>query len=102
MFNSISFKKKKKKQHHHRSSLQHYYETFQDFSNIVKGNGNKADCKNGMMDDLVLLYAAFSANQAKDKAVRYGSLLHLRRERKMFAPFNVFWLNRSCWVGIIF
>lgn len=88
-----------------RGSLQHYYETFQDFSS---GNGsvnNKPkDClvkteADKEMDDVVLLYASFTAGQAKNRSAKSGTLLHLKRERKMFAPFNVFLQDRHCWVS---
>ncbi|XP_001604719.1 uncharacterized protein LOC100121133 [Nasonia vitripennis] len=87
-----------------RGSLQHYYETFQDFS----GNGANSkpkDCAkteaDKEMDDVVLLYASFTASQAKSRSAKSGSLLHLKRERKMFAPFNVFLQDRQCWVSLL-
>ncbi|KAL7307062.1 hypothetical protein TKK_0000801 [Trichogramma kaykai] len=103
-----------KRQQQQRSSLQHYYETFQDLSGMFKSisnnnnNNNEKEVakKNSIgsvrhsdeLDDEVSLYAGYTAAQARDKASKCGPLLHLRRERNMFAPFNVFWLNRSCWV----
>ncbi|CAB0029374.1 unnamed protein product [Trichogramma brassicae] len=102
----------KRQQQQQRSSLQHYYETFQDLSGMFKSisnnnNNNEKELskKNSIgsvgkdeLDDEVSLYAGYTAAQARDKASKCGPLLHLRRERNMFAPFNVFWLNRSCWV----
>lgn len=84
-----------------RGSLQHYYETFQDFNptNFISSTKDdpKTDAEKGM-DNLAYLYAGFTAAQAKDKAIKSGTLTHLKREKKMFAPFNIFWLDRSCWV----
>jgi hypothetical protein len=83
-----------------RGSLQHYYETFQDLqgdSGKEKLDGTTQRDKD--LDNVVLLYAGFSAVQAKDRSVKSGPLLHLKRERRMFAPFKVFWLNRWCWVS---
>ncbi|KAJ8667979.1 hypothetical protein QAD02_009642 [Eretmocerus hayati] len=82
-----------------RGSL-HYYETFQDFKEEKGKENGKTDAEKEI-DDLVMLYVSFSAAQAKEKSVKCGTLLHLRRERKMFAPFNVFWLNRRCWASLV-
>ncbi|XP_014230654.1 uncharacterized protein LOC106654984 isoform X2 [Trichogramma pretiosum] len=112
----VQKRQQQQQQQQQRSSLQHYYETFQDLSGMFKSisnnnnnnNNNEKEVakKNSIgsvrhsdeLDDEVSLYAGYTAAQARDKASKCGPLLHLRRERNMFAPFNVFWLNRSCWV----
>lgn len=83
-----------------RGSLQHYYETFQDFQPLNRAKDDLAKTDAGL-DNLAYLYAGFTAAQAKDKAIKSGYLTHLKRERKMFPPFNIFWLDRSCWVSLV-
>ncbi|XP_014209693.1 uncharacterized protein LOC106640245 isoform X2 [Copidosoma floridanum] len=93
-----------------RGSLQHYYEAFQEF----RGNrGSKrwmSDKTNGIpvaeegleIDEVVLRCGNFTAAQAKDKATKSGTLIHLTAIRKMFSPLSVFWLNRQhCWISLV-
>ncbi|XP_058790806.1 uncharacterized protein LOC131664007 [Phymastichus coffea] len=89
------------RQQEQRSSLQHYYETFQEYhKSDAKDEGSKTD-RNSPLDNVVLLYAGFSSSQAKAHSAKSGSLEHLRRERKVFAPFNFIWLNRHSWVSLV-
>lgn len=87
------------------SLQQHYYESFQDYPQSNENNDKtnpKTDSRDIVLDDVALFYAGYSAQQAKLKATRHGQLLHLKRERKMFAPFNMFWLNKQhCWVSLV-